>query len=117
MKRRSALPVFFSLVMLSCVLFLIWYLPAISERRFQLEDVQKSLDTSIGREHKQQYEYDEAAAAIPVTEAELERVAPLAEAAQKEVKELKKERKKLKNEIKELGVSDSSSTQEVANDE
>ena len=117
MKRSSVLPVLFSLVMLFCVLFLVWYLPAISERRFRLVDVHKSLETSIGRERKQQYEYDEAAAEIPVTEAELERVRPLAESAQKEVRELKKERKKLRKEKKELLGSDSPDQQEVTDDE
>ena len=100
--KRSALPVLFSLVMMFCVLFLIWYLPAVAQLRFDLADTQKSLETSLGRERKQQYEYDETVAAIPVTEAELERLAPLVESAQKEVKELKKERRKLRNEKKKL---------------
>ena len=69
MKHKSCLPVLFTLVMLACVLFLVWYLPAIGQRRFSLEDVQKSLETSLGRERKQQYEYDETVAAIPLTEA------------------------------------------------
>ena len=100
--KKSALPVLFSLVMMFCVLFLIWYLPAVAQLRFDLADTQKSLETSLGRERKQQYEYDETVAAIPVTEAELERLAPLVESAQKEVKELKKERRKLRNEKKKL---------------
>ena len=117
MKHRSCLPVLFTLVMLACVLFLVWYLPAIGERRFCLEDVRKSLETSLGRERKQQYEYDETVAAIPLTEAELERVVPLAEAAQKEVRELKQERKKLRKEKKELEGAASSDLQEVPGDE
>ena len=117
MKRRPFLPVLFSLLMLVCVLFLIWYLPAIGERRFRLEDVRKSLETSQGRERKQQYEYDETIAAIPEAEAELARIAPLAEAAQKEVKELKQERKQLRKEKKELESSASGNPQEVSGDE
>lgn len=117
MKRRSFLPVLFSLFMLVFVLFLIWYLPAIGERRFRLEDVKKSLETSQGRERKQQYEYDETVAAIPETEAELERIAPLVEAAQNEVRELKKERKALKKEKKELEESAPDGPQEVSDDE
>ncbi len=104
--KKSALPVLFSLIMIFCVLFLIWYLPAVGQLRFDLSDTQKSLETSLGRERKQQYEYDETVAAIPVTEAELERLAPLVESAQKEVKELKKERKKLRNEKKKLEGAD-----------
>lgn len=117
MKHRSFLPVLFALVMLLCVLFLVWYLPAAGERRFRLEDVQKSLETSIGRERKQQLEYDETVAAIPLTEEELAHVGPLAEAAQKEVRELKKERKQLRKEKKELEGSDPSGTQEVTDGE
>lgn len=117
MKRRSFLPVLFSLLMLFCVVFLIWYLPSIGERRFRLEDVRKSLETSQGRERKQQYEYDETVAAIPQTEAELERIVPLAEAAQKEVRELKKERKQLRKEKKELEGSAPADPQEVSDDE
>ena len=117
MKRRSFLPVLFSLLMLICVLFLIWYLPAIGERRFRLEDVRKSLETSQGRERKQQYEYDETVAAIPEAEAELMRIAPLAEAAQQEVKALKKERTQLRKEMKELEDSASVDPQEVSGDE
>ena len=117
MKHRSFLPVLFALVMLLCVLFQVWYLPAYCERRFRLEDVQKSLETSLGRERKQQLEYDETVAAIPLTEEELARVAPLAEAAQKEVRELKKERKQLRKEKKELEGSDPPGTQEVTDDD
>ena len=117
MKQKSFLPVLFTLVMLLCVLFLAWYLPAIGERQFRLEDVRKSLDTSLGRERKQQYEYDETVAAIPLTEAELERITPLAEAAQQEVKELKKERKQLRKEKKQLEGSVSSDPQEVTDDD
>ena len=83
-----------------------------------LEDVQKSLETSQGRERKQQHEYDETVAAIPETEAELERIRPLAEAAKDEVKALKDERKKLRQEKKELEAgSDSSGSEEVSEHE
>ena len=51
--------------MLLFVVFLIWYLPSVGQRRFMLEDVRKSLETSQGRERKQQYEYDETVAALP----------------------------------------------------
>ena len=59
MKKGSAYAVFFTVIMLICVLFIVWYLPAVSQRRFQLGDTQKSLETSLGRERKQQSEYDE----------------------------------------------------------
>ena len=113
MKKGSAYAVFFTVIMLICVLFIVWYLPAVSQRRFQLEDTQKSLETSQGRERKQQSEYDETVAALPEVEAELERVLPLTEAAKEEVKSLKKERKALRKEKKELDGTDSSGQQEA----
>lgn len=117
MKHKSFLPVLFTVVMLVCVLFLTWYLPAVGRRHFLLDDVRESLKTSQGRERKQQYEYDETVAAIPETEAELERILPLSEAAKQEVKALKKERRELKAEKKQLLGSDSSDGQEVPEDE
>ncbi len=113
MKKGSAYAVFFTVIMLICVLFIVWYLPAVSQRRFQLEDTQKSLETSLGRERKQQSEYDETVATLPEVEAELERVLPLTEAAKEEVKSLKKERKALRKEKKELEGTDSSGQQEA----
>ena len=117
MKRHSFLPVLFSIVMLICVLFHLWYIPAVTNRTFVLNDVQKQLETSRGRERKQQYEYDETVAAIPETEAELAQLMPLAEAAEEKVKELKTERKNLRNEKKELESAASSGSREVTGNE
>ena len=58
MNRKNLFPFLFSLIMLVAVLFLVWYVPAVSGRAFQLEDLQKSLETSQGRERKQQFEYE-----------------------------------------------------------
>ena len=116
MKRNSFLPVLFSVAMLICVLFIVWYIPSVGNLRFRLADVRKSLETSQGRERKQQHEYDETVGAIPETEAELERILPLAEAAKEEVKALKDERKKLRKEKKELEAA-SSETEEVTDHE
>ena len=103
MNRKSNLfSSFFVIIMLLFILFVLWYVPTDSSLRFQLQDVGKSLETSQGRERKQQKEYDEAANAIPDTEAEIARVLPRAEAAQNEVDELKARRKQLRNEKKEL---------------
>ena len=114
MKKNSTMAVLFTVIMLACVMFIVWYLPAVSQRRFQLVDVQKSLETSLGRERKQQSEYDETVASIPEVEAELERVLPLTEAVKEEVKALKKERKALRKEKRELEGSVVSYPQEVA---
>ena len=117
MKEKSVLPVLFAVVMLVFVLFLVWYIPAAGQRRFQLEDTRKSIETSLGRERKQQHEYDETVAAIPETAAELNRVTPLAEATKEEVKALKKERKELRNEKKVLEGGSVSDSQEGTDDE
>ena len=76
-----------------------------------------SLETSQGRERKQQHEYDETVAAIPETEAELEQILPLCEEAKEEVKALKEERKTLRKEKKELESSESSESEEVTDHE
>lgn len=101
-QASRSFQIVFTAVMLIFVLFLVWYLPAAHDMRFRLEDAEKSLETSRGRERKQQYEYDETVAALPVAEAELQRVSPLADDAELEVKQLKEERKNLRQEKKEL---------------
>ena len=101
-QKRSFLPAVFTLVMLACVLFVVWYVPAVHALRFQLQDVQKSLETSQGRERKQQYEYDKTVASLPEVQAELERIIPLSEAASLEVQTLKEKRKELRDEKKML---------------
>lgn len=105
----------FIVIMLLFVMFIFWYLPTDAAVRFQLQDVGKSFETSQGRERKQQKEYDDAAAAIPETEAEIANIRPLADAAEQEVAELKKQRKQLRNEKKELEtlLNSNSQTQEV----
>ena len=100
--KKPLLPVLFSIIMLLFVFFFFWYLPTESSLRFQLQDTGKSLETSLGRERKQQKEYNEAAEAIPETEAEIANILPLAEAAQKEVSDLKAQRKDLRSKKKEL---------------
>ena len=100
--RRSGFPAFFAFVMLVFVLFLIWYIPAVSQRSFLLLDSQQSLETNQGRERKQQYEYDKVAAEIPEIRSELEQILPETEAAQQELETLRDQKKKLKKEKKEL---------------
>ena len=113
MKRKgSFLPVLFTVIMLVFVFFIAWYLPSSGQLRFRLEDIQKSLETSQGRERKQQHEYDEVVAAIPEIQEELDRMLPLSEAAKQEVKDLKAERKKLRQEKKDL-ESEYGSSQEA----
>ena len=102
MPRRSPLIWFFTCIMLVFVCFMIWYLPAVSSRRFEIADAQLSLDTSRGRERKQQYEYEKAVAGFDPVREELEKIRPQADAASEKVDELKKLRKELRNQKKEL---------------
>ena len=102
MKQRSVFPAFFAVAMLVVVLFLVWYVPAVSQRRFQLQDIQRSLETSQGRERKQQYEYDKVVSEIPEIQAELDLIRPQTEAAEQEVADLKTRRKELRSVKKEL---------------
>lgn len=102
MKTGRSFAVIFAVIMLLFVLFVAWYLPAVSQVRFQLDDAGKSLETSRGRERKQQHEYDEVVAAIPEVQAELDSILPLSTSAAEEVKKLKAERKQLRERKKEL---------------
>ena len=119
MKTKSSLlPVVFACVMLICVLFVVWFVPALNERRFMLQDIRKSIETSQGRERKQQSEYDETVSAIPSVQAELDKFLPLSDAAALEVKSLKEERKQLRQEKKDLETLLSGSGEtEVTGDE
>lgn len=92
----------FCILMFLFVVFIVWYLPSAGSLRFQLEDARKSLDTSRGREKKQQMEYDETVEAIPAAQSELDRLLPLADEASQTVKLLKEERKALRDAKKEL---------------
>ena len=101
-KTGSFFTVMFALVMFICVLFVIWYIPSVHELRFRLADTGSRLESMQGQVRKQQYELDQTVAALPETQAELDKIIPLNEAAEEEVKSLKAERKKLRGEKKEL---------------
>jgi len=102
LKQSRFFPLLFTVLMLVFVLFLVWYIPAASQRTFLLLDTQQSLETNQGRERKQQYEYDKVSAEIPEIRTELEQVLPETEAAQQELETLRDQKKKLKKEKKEL---------------
>lgn len=118
MKQRQWFAGLFTVVMLACVVFLAWYIPAVSDRAFRLEDIKKSLETSQGRERKQQFEYDKVVAEIPEIQAELDLIRPQTEAAQQEAATLKAEKKKLRSEKKDLQKQlDNAAGQEGSTDE
>lgn len=70
--------------------------------RFEVADLTLSLDTSRQRERKQEYEYNEVVAALPLVQAELNATQPLADEAVAKVDELKARRKALRAENAEL---------------
>ena len=108
-RKRNPLTGCFVVIMIIMVLFVIWYVPAVGKIRFEIEDAGKSLKTSKGRELKQEHEYNQTLAEIPLIQDELDTIAPLAEAAEKEKEELKQERKALRSEKKKLEEELSSS--------
>ena len=79
---------------------------------FSLEDTARSLETSRGRERKQQAEYDEASAALPLVLEELAGVQPKAEAAAEAVSALKEERKRLRQVKKEMEAPEAAEGEE-----
>lgn len=109
-KTDRILTGIFVCVMFLFVIFMLWYVPNHSERVFQIQDVEKSVETSHGREKKQQYEYNEAMAELPVVRSELEEIQPLADAAAQTVLDLKEERKELRQEKERLEASRISQT-------
>lgn len=110
--RRSLLAPVFACVMLVFVLFMLWYVPSVSSRRFELADAELSLETSRGRERKQQYEYDQAAAGFDPVREELAQIRPRTDAATQKVDELKALRKELREEKKTLEARLDASVQE-----
>ena len=103
MKRRLSWTArLFIAVLLVFSMAMAAFTTARSSLDFGLEDTARSLETSRGRERKQQYEYDEAARQLPLTRAELEEVQPQADAAAEEVRQLKEQRKALRAEKKAL---------------
>ena len=114
-KSDTALVWGFTIVLVLCCLFLVWLVPTRSNLDFQLADIEKSLNTSHGRERKQQYEYDEVVAELPRVRAELAQTQPLADEAAADVAELKAKRKTLRAEKEALQtLLESQNTQAAA---
>ena len=114
-KSGSAFPVLFALVLLVCVLFVAWYIPSVHFRRFSLQDAQLRLESMQGQVRKQQYEYDQTVAELPEIQSELDRILPLNDTAEADVRSLKDERKKLRREKEEL--SEQAALKEVSDHE
>ena len=100
--KGKAMAWLFALVMLAFCLFLCAWIPVRAQLDFQLADTALSLETSRGRERKQQAEYDQVQRELPQIRAELEETLPMAEEAARRVASLKTERKALRAEKKEI---------------
>ena len=101
--RRQSLSVFlFVSIMLSFVIFLTWYVPSVSQLCFELDEARLSLETSRGRERKQQFEFEQVQMDLPVLQSELAELLPLTETAKQEVSDLKARRKELREEVQIL---------------
>lgn len=87
--------VFVAVMFFTCAV-VCWYAVEQYSLRFQIADLTLSLDTSQQREVKQQYEYDQVVAELPVTQAEVARMEPLAAAAKAKETELRGVRKTLR---------------------
>lgn len=66
--------------------------------RAKVDDLTVSLEQSRGREARQTYEYNEAAAALPLAQEALAEIAPKTEQAQARETELRQERKTVRAE-------------------
>ena len=98
-KRFVALAVLI-LFLFSCFTF--WSITDHRSLLSRLEKAQDELSVSIGREAKQQSEYDEALSELPVVREKIGEISPLAEKAESAVSELKELRKQLRQEKKRL---------------
>lgn len=89
---------FVAVMLLVCALLAFFAVDQV-RLRAQIADLTISLETSRGREARQNHEYDEVVAALPEVKAELERVQPLADAAKAQENELRQQRKDIRAEI------------------
>lgn len=95
---------FVAVMFLTCAV-VCWYAAEQYSLRFQIADLTLSLDTSRQREVKQQYEYDQVIAAIPLVQEQLAEAEPLAEAARAREQELRARRKALRTANADLEAS------------
>ncbi len=103
--RRNALPAAFraaavALLLAACAV-LVWSAARQSAFSRVLPDLEVQLNTSRGRERKQQAEYDEVSAALPLVEQELAEVQPQADAAAAQEADLRAQRKERRAQAQE----------------
>lgn len=93
--------VFVAVMFFTCAV-LCWYASSQYDLRFQIADLTLSLDTSRQREVKQQYEYDQVVAELPLVRAQVAEMEPLAAAAQAVEADLRTQRKALRTQNADL---------------
>lgn len=92
---------FVTVMYMTCAV-LCWYAVSQYTLRFQVEDLSLSLETSRGREVKQQYEYNQVVSQLPQVQAQVEELEPQAAQAQAREQELRTRRKELRAEVAQL---------------
>ena len=106
-------------ILLIFTAFMIWYVPSVASVQSGLKETRQSLETSRGRENKQQDEYNKAVEELPLVQADLAEKGPLAEQAEENVSALKARRNELRSEKESLEslLSGSGNGQEDENHE
>ncbi len=92
----------FVAVMLAFALLLAAWVPLRTQLDERLADTALSLETSQGRERRQTLEYNRVSTDLPAARARLAELQPQADAAAREVDELKERRRALREEKKAL---------------
>ena len=113
-RREKVLAGVFVLVMLAFSVLLAAWVPLRAALDFSIADTSLSLETSRGRERKQQMEYDQVLEALPAVREELAEIQPRAEAAAEQVRLLKEERKALRARKKQKEAERESSGEAAA---
>ena len=94
--------ILFVVIMAVTCLWIIVWVPVNALLDFRLSEAAMDLETSQGRERKQDYEYAQVSETLPLTQQELAEAGPRAELLLEEVTELKARRKELRAEKKRL---------------
>lgn len=92
----------FSFFMLLTCLGVAWLHVSMSSTQAALVDLDRSLETSLGRERKQQKELDDVQATLPKAREQLDSLLPVQEEIEQEVSELKEKRRELREKMDEL---------------
>ena len=89
--------VFVAVMLLVCA-WLAFFAVDQARLKAQIADLTLSLETSRGREARQNHEYDEAITALPLAREELAKMEPLAQVAKERETELRQQRKDIRAE-------------------